>query len=802
MATDTSAELLAEEPLPPGRPADRWLEAWPTIVSAGLALIVNVLVLAGLHLPFLGPALGFWFLIIQPAYLLYNTALWGNSSATERLAYSLAAVILVLMVAGLVADLVLPLVAINHPLDPVPVVLLADALTGLLYFLQRRYPRESRLPVDWAGLRAALSRQEIRVLTGSALSVVLAVLGANRLNNGAGDQVSLAALCVGVLTLICLLAWRYQLREMIIQVALYLLSLGLLLMTSLRGWYVTGHDIQNEFQVFQVTKAHGLWDTAFHNAYNACLSITILPTELADILRVDDPYIYKVFFQLIFAACPVMVYAISRRYWPVPVAILAAIYFISFPTFFTDMPFIDRQEIALVFVGVAALVITSRSWSLRRRQLFLLAACLGIEVSHYSSMYVFLGILVVAWVVLRAMHFAPWRPGGMHAHEPPWKTARSVVIAPVLGAAAVMTFTWGFLATQSPGAVISDAGASISGLFGHSASVRSDNVSYVPLFGNTPTAQQVLNAYSRSAARIRAGTPQTGYVHNLFSYNVTAIPQPLLPLTGVGRLLSDVGIPVTNVNSLMRAAAADSELVFFGLGLIAFLALRRHRRQVGWEFFCLACGGLIMLATVTVLPGLSVDYSVLRVFQEALILIAPVIVAGSLALFRPLGDTWTPRVAAGVCIGIFASTTGLLPQLLGAAPAQLNLNNSGIYYDSYYVHPTDIAGSQWLSGQLGVLPGNIQATHYSDRYLFTAPRAVNDSQFIEEGYPALVRNYAWVVLDYSIVHTGLATASYDGDIIPYRYPIGILGQNKNLVYSNGGMQIYKASQPPLKKHKQ
>ena len=105
---------------------------------------------------------------------------------------------------------------------------------------------------------------------------------------------------------------------------LYLLSLALLLMTSLRGWYVTGHDIQVEYRVFQLTAAHARWDISdFHNAYNACLSITILPTELAQIVRVDSPYIYKVFFQLIFAACPVLVYAIARRYWPGPTAVLS-----------------------------------------------------------------------------------------------------------------------------------------------------------------------------------------------------------------------------------------------------------------------------------------------------------------------------------------------------------------------------------------------------------------------------------------------------------------------------------------------
>src|ERR1035441_2621063 len=92
---------------------------------------------------------------------------------------------------------------------------------------------------------------------------------------------------------------------------------------------------------------------------NACLSITILPTEVGQVAHVDDPYVYKFFFQLIFALCPVLVYAIARRYWSGSISVLAVVYFIGFPTFFTDMSFLNRQEIAFVFVCVALLAITN-----------------------------------------------------------------------------------------------------------------------------------------------------------------------------------------------------------------------------------------------------------------------------------------------------------------------------------------------------------------------------------------------------------------------------------------------------------
>ncbi|HYK32790.1 MAG TPA: DUF2206 domain-containing protein [Streptosporangiaceae bacterium] len=769
--------------------------SWAMAASACLVLIVNIFVIASLRLPpFIGPALGFWFLVLQPVYLLCSTSLWGQKSVGERVGLSLASVLLFLMLAGLAADLILPFVGLKRPLDPIPVVGLGDLLTIAAYMLRRRYPAERTASFSIA----AIKPEECRLVLGSVTCVALAVLGANRLNNGAGDQLSLAALVTAVLTLVFLLLWRHRIREATANVVVYLLSLSLLLMTSLRGWFVTGHDIQTEYQVFQLTIAHGRWDIAqFHNAYNACLSITILPAELARVIGVADPYIYKVFFQLIFAACPVLVYTIARRYWSVPVAMLASIFFISFPTFLTDMPFINRQEIALLFVAVAVLVVTNESWGPRTRAISLIVACLGVEVSHYSSMYIFLATMLVAWIVQATMRLRHRyrRSQAAHAVPPPWAQSMPTIDIRAMLAVCVLTVAWGYLATQSAGAVLADAKAAISGLLGHSTGARSNNVGYSLLFWRTPTNQQVLNDYTNAALKLAEATRRdTSYIappSAVSEGNLRAVKLPLLPLTSTGRLLSGVGVPVTGLNTVIRLTAAQIEQLFVGAGIIALLFVRRLRKQVGWEFFCLSVGSVVVLVAVTILPDLSVDYGVLRVFQQALIIIAPVLVAGAFTIFKPLGDRWAAFATAAVCLGIFISTTGLLPQVLGGYPAQLSLNNSGQYYSSYYMNQQDEAGVQWLSGQSGVLPSGIQATHFSNKFLFGAPSEVTGQQFIEDAFPPLLRQHAWVVLDYPVLHTDVATASYDGDLIAYKYPLEILDTNKNLVYNNGDIEIYR-----------
>lgn len=157
---------------------------------------------------------------------------------------------------------------------------------------------------------------------------------------------------------------------------LWCAAAGLLLLTSLRGWYITGHDIQREYQVFRLAADNGHWDiSSFPDPYNACLSITLLPAALARLTGIEGTYIFKVLLPLLFALTPVLVYRSVRNVAPAIVALLSAVYLMLFPTFFTDMTFLGRQEVAFFFTGCAMVVVTDTSRPFASRRL--LFAVLG-----------------------------------------------------------------------------------------------------------------------------------------------------------------------------------------------------------------------------------------------------------------------------------------------------------------------------------------------------------------------------------------------------------------------------------------
>ena len=96
------------------------------------------------------------------------------------------------------------------------------------------------------------------------------MVGAFRLNNGGSGLITLAMLGEIAIYIFILYVYSDKLGENTIPTALYFIGLALLLMTSLRGWYITGHDIQVEYKVFEITKNANFWNMDFYrDAYYA-----------------------------------------------------------------------------------------------------------------------------------------------------------------------------------------------------------------------------------------------------------------------------------------------------------------------------------------------------------------------------------------------------------------------------------------------------------------------------------------------------------------------------------------------------
>jgi uncharacterized membrane protein len=222
--------------------------------------------------------------------------------------------------------------------------------------------------------------------------------------------------------------------------------------------------------------------------------------------------------------------------------------------------------------------------------------------------------------------------------------------------------------------------------------------------------------------------------------------------------------------------------------IYALLRRSAQERVFGIEFSLFSVGSLLFVASQVLLPVLSAEYGVFRAFQQSLLFLGVSIVIGSMALFVRFSAK-TRLVAASVCaVLFFYAMTGVGTQMFLRYPPQLHLANSGLYYDIYYTHESDLRGAEWVEENV---PKDIDAVIQTDRSDFSELRRVNGVSVIPGVYPGIVRTTSYVFLNYENTHNEMSIIMWNGDIVEYAYPLRFLEKNKDALYSNGTVVIYR-----------
>ena len=774
------------------------VETW--LISGLIVAIVcavNILVISQTYIPWIGPAAGFFLSICLPAWMLSQKIDWSTDKPSERLCYSVIASVLALMVLGLTINTVLPYLGIARPLDRVPVLTTIDVWCVALALWRPLAFRPTVSSFAFGRLTSA----DLLVGILSGLCVPAAVIGSIRLNNGAGDSVTLLMLIVVALIFTWMIIKRDYLSPGTITAAIYFISLAMLLMTSLRGWFITGHDIQAEYGVFELTKTNGDWNISrYQDGYNACMSITILPTMLWQVIRVNDPYIYKFFFQILFALCPVLVYRISLRHTGTATAIIAVIYFLAFPTYLGDMPFLNRQEIAFLFVAACVLSATDPAAVQRKVRIRIAAFSLGVVLSHYSTAYVFFGTIAIGWLCYKFWYAvvklrATRRNAQVTSRVSNWrKVSPSISLLNVIVVLGGIIFWYG-IATHTVGGLTQTITQAVDSLRGGTLNSKSSNVSYSLFSSGAPSPSQDLAQYAKTTLAQTTAQRHVGlyYPESLISrYPIDYVNPQNLPVTSVGHLVDDTGLNVATLNSVVRASSAKLLQILVAIGLCKAIFTRRRRNRSFVELIALGCGALIIVVLQVVLPVISVNYGVERAFLQALIIVSPFVAIGSEVVFSWLRPKWLLAASSLMAIGFYLSLTGVFPQILGGYPAQLHLDNSGQYYDIYYLHPQEVSAIEWLRSRIpSNMAGQVQSEVETDRYNFSPLSAFSGDSPTNDIYPTLLRKNSYVFFGYTTVTEGQASFLYNGDLVTYKYPSNLLNSTKDLIYSSNGAQIYR-----------
>jgi hypothetical protein len=754
---------------------------------AGAADILGAQAAGTAPLRLLGTAAGLWLIIGAP------TALWLGTS--RRLVTGLTSALLLSVGFALMTDFVV-LLAVNylpqlagygHPLTRVPTAAgfaFADILIGAFS------PRSEPL-FDGLDVRGGLPSGVIPVAAGGTVCILLAIAGATRLNNGFGPGVSITGYIAVAAFMVMLIMRRHRYSGGALAAGVFCASAAMLLLTSLRGWLITGHDIQTEYEYFRLNYGGQRWEISlYHSAYNACLSITLLPIAFVQLTSISGVGVFKIVLPLLFALAPVALFHATNNLTSRLVSLLSAALFISFPAFYTDMPYLGRQEVAFVVLGSALVVATDRGGRFSERRLTFTVLLAGVVLAHYSTAYVLLIVLGTA-----AAFDTCWRwSDQLRRPSSRGKKKSSFVRLWMPLAAAAVALLWAGPITHTSGQLSTTISATLAELQGHGNSVGSSATSGSLLGGTHISDQQRLSAYRDQTLTTTAQARTQGDfipLSTVNAYPTSVVPQPDMPLTGVGRALKAVGIPVSTLNGAMRSAIAAGLQLLIVIGMLVSIFARQRAFKPDRDQIVLAVGTLSMLALLTLVPQLSVDYGVLRAFQQGIFFVGPFMAAGLIWALRWTRSAAVPAVCA-VTAGIMLDLSGALPQLTGGYPAQLALNNSGQYYDLYYPTQAEQSAAAWLQGQVSAAPAGTGG-HSVQASLFT----FNEIQSTYTGpavgtvFPTMISPSNYVLLGPDIADKDQDTVNYRGTLVAYRYPRGLLDATKDEVYSSSGVEIYR-----------
>lgn len=743
---------------------------------------------------FLRASFSVFFLSTLPGYTLYRVLIGYSASElkTKILGYSVGLSLIMMMVIGLIVNQTLPLFGHLQPLTTnvltfavgIPTLLLGLAMT-----LRVRPKNQSRQMIQFWRLRVwrkkvtALPRV---LLVGFLLLLpILAIGGATTLNNGGTGWLSLTT--VGLVGIIFLtLAWTNKGRLLALYpLALYTICLAILLGTSMRGWDITGHDVMQEFQVFQLTIQHAFWSMQqYQDAYTACLSITILPAMFQKLTGIADPYIFKLVFQILFALIAPVMYTALRNYVPRKAAFLAVFVFMTFPTFLTDVMMLNRQEIALLCLALALLVTLDKQLPKLQRNTLSIIFLGGMVLSHYSTSYIAISVLATVMVLGVVLHLLrPWLTKlkfkfGRRSHFslfPPY------VVVAVLA----MIVCWNGLATHTAGNIsqtIVTIGTDLTRIVNPAAVPALPKSTINPHAG---TMQQFLEFARQGRALPAIDYYPAAAVSQATPVEISQTTDSLTPLVKV------LHAPAAAFN-LFYSLIRQGYVAFIGGLIVLGLLLMSRKRMLGNklpnQYVLLGIGSLLVVGLQIVLPADAVNYGLARVIQQSLLLLALPVVIAALWLLGKLHVPrhWRPRVIAVGLTLLFLIMSSFASTLTGGFKPALAFNNSGFYYEAYYTHQDEITADRWLAKD-APKGSRVYADEFSRRKMIAYAGIFAQPTLV----PAAIPIDSYVYLSNGNNTFREIPAYYKGQLIFYKVPYDFLDTQKNLLYNGGQVLIYK-----------
>lgn len=709
-----------------------------------MLIITDLVILADIN--YLRQIIPFIFFNIIPGFLLLGILKSDELKFLERFILSVGLSISLIMFTGLIINSLYPL--IEKPLSFLPIIVSLNVL--VLVLITIFYFRVKKLDLKF---NFNVKKGILSPMIFSFIFPMITILGSFLMDFYSNNTILLATLLLIPVYLIILAILNKNLHPATYPLAIFNISLALLLMNSLPSNYLIGRDIHREYYFFRLAIQNNYWDMSLPHAYNSCISVTILPAIYNQLLNTFPINIFKVYYSVIGAFIPLGVYLISERVLKnKSLAFYATLLFI-FQFSFIYISGWARQLIALLFFTLAIMTITSSSLKEYVKKTLFIIFVLSTVFSHYTTSYIFLIIIILIPIMLLFID---------NLNQIAEKYYNSATIA-------IKKITKRFDSSKK-------------------------SVSFTSLTLALIFMVVVFTWYAMA-------TGQTFndfilFINNTFSSMTYFFAEdmrnnPELAVMGVG---------IAEIPNLISVIIHNTIFIIIGIGsLVLLLKTNLKEYRINREYLLAILISLVMLAGFIILPFLSKGYGGTRLFTQLLVILAPLFIIGikSITKFLKKSNLNIPLILT-LLIVLFSCTNYMQYHFYGIPYSYSYDVDSERRYETY-IYDSEVVGARWLNNY-----ANKDVQIYSDaagtsRILlgFDEDPWINTKFFSEN--KTLQRGY--VYLRYVNINKGLIFIE-----LPTSPPTSINGTLKfdnvekfndldqilepyHIIYSNGGTKL-------------
>ena len=704
------------------------------------------------------------------------------------IAYALGFSISFLIIAGLLINFLLPIFGVAQPLLRYPSLISFDIMIVLLVIITLSCNRSNPLH----GLSFSPGWLDILFYCIPPLILFLSIGGVFILNNGGNNYLSLFALGAMSTYFFAIFLLGNKLDKNIYPYSGFFFVATLLLMFSLRSWYISGPDISYEYRMFLLTKSNGFWAiTSSSHAYNSCLSVTILPVILSELLDVDGVIIFKFIYPFIFAITSIGIYLLLTKRFSKIKSFLGLLLFISYVSSTIDMSVITRQAIAILFFTLSLLSLFTLDLSKLQMKSAFFIFSFGMIVTHYTTTFFALAFYtgmylltnLIKWILgitlFRKKNKSLHAKSIMVRNREQFRLRGSMLL--ILFAATILWWSPVSDVTDNFVNFVTNSALNMKRIF--IEDIRAENASVFDQFFYRPTNPATLLKQYAETLKAQYENPDAYPSTQVAVYTSRVMPTETTPL----KINTNISVVAFQLARYLKLIIK----LFIIVGAISFFVYMIRKKTAECEWATLSMVALFSLLAIMVLPFASLDYDLERLYLQTLIIMTFSWVWGGLHVTRFLHvrDSHSSFLLLFLLIVYFMFNSGLLPQLIGGISPPVTLANSGNHYDRFYVHKSEVEAAKWLT-----------VNRKKNYYIYADPdakcklAAYSNIPFIsikEYVLPSVLGKSGYVYANWTNTVKGKAFAYYRGQSVSYNYPLEFMNQNKNLIYNNGGSEVFK-----------